>query len=471
MTVFKIIAALDEKYGYAREELGMPWTCSDDLKFFKRKTLGNAVLMGANTWTSLYKKKFKDRINIVVGSSNLESSEGERGELCGEEHVYFTTSVDKALDILFKLKVEKCYVIGGVGLWSEFLERKLINRMYITHIPGDYLCSKFFNIKDNKRVNKDFTRKDKIYNEHNNLIVSKYYYKNKEEKKVLSTINKIINKGCYKLDRSGVGTKSLFGKSFTYDIRNYRLPLFTHRKIFIRGIIEELLFFISGKTNTKVLEEKNVNIWKGHTSKEYLDKIINPDRRHLYSEGSYGPAYGFQLRHWGAEFIGDYEDYTGKGFDQLQYVINLLRTNKTSRRILFSYWNPSVLDKVPLPSCHLLYNFFVDVEKNELSVSFYQRSNDFALAAAFNVCSASILVFMLCKVTGLKPGKCVHNICDLHLYINQIDSVKQFSNNKAEINYPVMRLSEKNNIEEFDINDFTLMFYRSHKKYSIPFNV
>ena len=463
MTVFKIIAALDESNGYSTEDLQMPWNNPDDLKFFKNKTLGSAVLMGHNTWKSIREREFSNRINIVLG--NFIDKVDKKDKL------YFVSSIEQAFILLNSLKTKECYVIGGAILWNEFLDRKLINYMYITRIQGDFLCSKIFNLDANKRVIKDFTRVDKIYSEYNNLTVSEYSYTNKEEKKVLDTINKICTKGCYKMDRSGVGTKSLFGKTFSYDIRNYRLPLFTHRKIFLRGITEELLFFISGKTNTKVLEEKKVNIWQGHTSKEYLDKIINPDIRHMYSEGSYGPAYGFQLRHWGADFEGDFEGYTNKGFDQLQYVINLLKTNKTSRRILFSYWNPSVLDKVPLPSCHLLYNFFVDIEKNELSVSFYQRSNDFALAAAFNVCSATLLVFMLCKITGLKPGKCVHTICDLHVYVNQIEYINEFSKNSADINYPIVMVEKKDNIEDYKVEDFKVMFYNSHKKYHIPFNV
>ena len=193
-----------------------------------------------------------------------------------------------------------------------------------------------------------------------------------------------------------------------------------------------------------------------------------------YKDGSYGPAYGFQLRHWGAEFEGDDADYTGKGIDQLQYIVDLLKDKekRNSRRILFSYWNPSVIEMVPLPSCHLLYDFFVNPDTKELSVSFFQRSNDFALAAVFNIVSASLLTFMLCQITGLKPGKCVHNIGDLHLYTNQIESVKEFMNNSSDINYPVMGFKEKKyeNMEDFTCEDFILMFYNSYKKYTIPFS-
>ena len=271
-----------------------------------------------------------------------------------------------------------------------------------------------------------------------------------EEETYLKTLREVIDSGIRRNVR-GADVRSLFGRSFTYDIRDYRCPVFTPRCIFVRGIIEELLFFLSGSSDTKELEKKGVMIWSPHTSREYLDSRGLID----LEEGSYGDGYDVQLRNF-------------NGVDQLEYVINLLKTDPSSRRILFSYWNPSSLDKMALPPCHVLYQFFVDTNTNELSVSFYQRSSDFALACNYNVVSASILVFILCKVTGLVPGKCVHTIGDLHVYENQIESIEKFINNEP-LESPKMVVSDKTSVEDFTYSDFNLVGYRHRGVYHVPF--
>lgn len=464
---FNLIVCFDNEYGISKNNQ-IPWHFTSDMQFFKKITTSdikkpNAVIMGTNTYKTL-NKPLPNRINIVLSNS-----------LSSENGVTIFNNLTKCLFYLESIKndINDVYIIGGVSIYEQFLDLKIINKIYITYIEKSYNCDKIFNICKYKKQFELIHSNEQIRDcdkKNNNMLeylhIDTYNYINKEEEKFLSTMKKIINKGLYSMDRSKVGTMSIFGKSFSYDIRNYRIPLFTHRKVFIRGIIEELLFFISGKTNTKILENKGINIWKGHTSKEYLNY------RHLdYAEGSYGPAYGFQLRHWGAEYFGN-DDYIYEGFDQLQYVIDLIKNDPSSRRILFSYWNPSVLDKVPLASCHLLYQFNVDMEKGELSCSFYQRSNDFALACVFNIVSASILTFMLCHLTNLKPGKIIHNIGNIHLYTNQLEVVNELINNKP-YNNPLLYIVDNNitKIEDFNYNSFKLLFYNSHKKYNIPFNV
>lgn len=492
MNLINIILALDENNIYGNNG-SMPWDrhvskISGDFLHFtnitklRNDSKKNVIIMGKRTWENI-KKPLVGRYNIIITSKFKTMT-----KLNNSPDVVFLDSLTNALIFVENKKkdlgIGDIFIIGGKQLWEESLDRKLISNVYITIIKNnDYYKSRLnvnssvYNIYNNKIFCKHFNKSSKFQAVENDYaVINKFEYSNKEELIFLKTIEKIIKKGVYKMDRSGVGTYSIFGKSFTYDISNYRLPLFTHRKVFIRGIIEELLFFISGKTNTKLLEEKNVNIWKGHTSREYLNKVGLGE----YKEGSYGPAYGFQLRHWGADFKGDEEDYTNCGIDQLEYIVSLLKNKETrcSRRILFSYWNPSVLNKVPLPSCHLLYNFFVNPNTEELSVSFYQRSNDYALAGVFNIVSASILTFMLCKITGLKPAKCVHNIGDLHLYSNQLDIVKEFMQNKPYIAWPFMHINNKreNNsdytsMDEFTIDDFKTILYNSRKKYTIPFSV
>lgn len=486
--IFNIIVCADNNYGIGKNNT-IPWNYVKDLQYFKNLTIGenlddnkyNVVIMGNNTYKSIPSKyrPLNKRINIVLSISHIPTNNEllEDNEYIKNNTIYFN-NINYLLLYLDKIKncVNDCFIIGGSKIYDIFLKLKLVNTIYLTQINNkSYECDIFFNLELYKKQfeiksSENYVDFDKKSNNSYILVNYIYSYINKEENKFIKTVNKILSKGVYNLDRSGVGTLSIFGKSFTYDIRNYRLPLFTHRKVFLRGIIEELLFFISGKTDTKILEEKKVNIWKGHTSRDFLD---SRGLQH-YKEGSYGPSYGFQLRHFDADFISDDTDYVGKGFDQLEDVINQIKNNPTSRRILFTYWNPSALNKVPLPSCHLLYQFHVNIETNELSCSFYQRSNDYMLAGVYNICSASILVFMLCKICNLKPGKIIHNIGNIHIYMNQIEVVKEMIQNKP-YNFPLLLINDPDKkiktIEDFTYENFKLLFYNSHKKYNIMMSV
>ncbi len=349
---FNLIACVDNKYGIGKNNT-IPWSYSKDFKIFRQLTSekNNVVIMGYNTFLSLPEnnKPLKNRLNIVLTSkSNLNNS---------DNLLYFNNIISILLYLdLNKKNINDVWIIGGSYIYKEFLDLQIINYIYLTKIPEhDFNCDvlfpeyylKYFNVIDSY-IEFDYNKHSYSINK-DKLEFLLYKYKNKDEINYLNMIKKILNKGLYKLDRTNIGTISLFGKSFKYNIRNYRLPLFTHRKMFYRGIIEELLFFISGKTDTKLLENKNVNIWKGNTTREFLD---SRNLNHL-EEGDMGAGYSFQLRHFGAKYINAKTDYTNQGFDQLEYVVDLLKNNPNSRRILFSYWNPSDLNKVALPSCFL----------------------------------------------------------------------------------------------------------------------
>lgn len=476
--IFSLIVCCDQKYGIGKNNK-LPWYYSKDLEFFKKTTSNlednnkiNVVIMGNNTYKSI-PSKFKplnNRFNIVLTKNKISNIEQKYNNL-----IYFNNIIEIFLYLESnKEKFNEVFIIGGNQIYNLFLKYKIIKYIYLTHIIDiEYTCDTFFDFdKYNKNYkllhqNIDFDFDKILFNlyKKNTLMFKKYEYINKEENKYLDTIKKVFNKGIYKLDRTKIGTLSLFGKSFKYDIRNYRLPLFTHRKMFYRGIIEELLFFISGNTNTKLLEEKNVNIWKGNTSREFLDS------RNLNNlpTGDLGAGYSFQLRHFGAEYIDCNSNYTNQGFDQLKYVINLIKTDPTSRRILFSYWNPLAMKKMSLAPCHLLYQFYVNTDKNELSCSFYQRSSDFVLAANFNIVSAAVLTFMLCHITGYNPGKIIHNIGDLHIYKTHIEETKKMLNNNPN-NFPLFYINDPNknikNIEDFKYSDFKILFYNFYQKYN-----
>jgi thymidylate synthase len=476
--IFSLIVCCDRNYGISKNNK-LPWHYCKDLEFFKLKTTQNLnennklniVIMGNNTYKSIPNnfKPLKNRFNIVLTKSNIINNHNI-------DNLMYINNINNLLLYLHnnKQNFNDVYIIGGNQIYNIFLDLHIIENIYLTIISDiDYNCDTFFNFNKFKKYyklnqNEIMYDNDKLvissFQKNNKLLCQKYIYNNIDENQYLNTINKVLKKGVYNIDRTKIGTLSIFGKSFKYNIRNYRLPLFTHRKMFYRGIIEELLFFISGNTNTKILEDKDINIWTGNTSRNFLDS------RELYNltEGDLGAGYSFQLRHFGAEYIDCNTDYTNQGFDQLKYIIDLIKNNPTSRRILFSYWNPLAMKKMVLPPCHILYQFHVNTNKNELSCSFYQRSSDFVLAANFNIVSAAILTFMLCHITGYKPGKIIHNIGDLHIYKNHIQETKKMLENKP-YNFPLFYINDQNkqikNIEDFKYEDFKILFYNSYPKY------
>jgi len=286
-----------------------------------------------------------------------------------------------------------------------------------------------------------------------------------EEQQYLQLIRKIIQTGNKKGDRTGTGTLSLFGAQLRFSLRDGSFPLLTTKKVFYRGIAEELFWFIRGSTSAKELQEKNVRIWDGNSSRAFLDNIGLNHRE----EGDLGPVYGFQWRHFGAEYVDMHADYSGKGVDQLANVINLIRTRPDDRRILLCAWNPADLDKMALPPCHCLVQFYC--ANGELSCQLYQRSADMGLGVPFNIASYALLTIMLAHVTGLKPGDFVHTLGDAHVYSNHVEALKQQLERKPRP-FPTISIKRKvENIEEFKFEDFEVTGYDPHPKIAMDMAV
>lgn len=221
------------------------------------------------------------------------------------------------------------------------------------------------------------------------------------------------------MDRTQVGTVSIFGAQMRFNLRDDVFPLLTTKRVFWRAVAEELLWFIKGNTNAKDLQAKDVHIWDGNSTREFLDKNGFKDRE----EGDLGPIYGFQWRHCGAEYTNCNDNYEGKGVDQLKEVIERIKTNPNDRRIIMSAWNVADIPKMALPPCHCFVQFYV--ADGELSCQLYQRSADMGLGVPFNIASYALLTYMIAHVTGLKPGDFVHTLGDAHVYINHIEPLKQ----------------------------------------------
>uniref|UniRef100_T1IL89 Thymidylate synthase n=1 Tax=Strigamia maritima TaxID=126957 RepID=T1IL89_STRMM len=276
------------------------------------------------------------------------------------------------------------------------------------------------------------------------------------EYKYLDQLQEILDHGSVREDRTKTGTLSLFGMQARYNLRNNEFPLLTTKRVFWRGVVEELLWFIKGSTDTKELNSKGVNIWNGNSSREFLDQVglnSNP-------EGDVGPVYGFQWRHFGAKYKGANADYTQQGFDQLEHVIDLIRNNPFDRGIIMSSWNPSDLSKMALRPCHVLAQFYVS--EGELSCQLYQRSADMGLGVPFNIASYSLLTCILAHVTNLKPGDFIHSLGDAHVYLNHVDAIKE-QLSRTPRSFPKLFIDRVfNNIDEFVAADIRLVGYKPH---------
>ncbi|PIA56093.1 hypothetical protein AQUCO_00700444v1 [Aquilegia coerulea] len=359
---YQVVVAATRSLGIGKNGK-LPWRLPSDLKFFKEITMGtsnpgnmNAVIMGRRTWESIPPKHrpLPGRLNVVLtrsGNSNVAAAENV--VVCG--------SLASALELLagspYSPSIEKVFVIGGGQIFRDALNAPECDAIHMTEIEASIECDTFMPPIDLNQFHP-------------------------------------------------------WSSSFPLMRFNLRrsFPLFTTKRVFWRGVVEELLWFINGSTNAKVLQEKGVHIWDGNASRDYLDSVGLVDRE----EGDLGPVYGFQWRHFGAIYTNMHADYKGQGFDQLLDVINKIKNRPDDRRIILSAWNPSDLKLMALPPCHMFAQFYV--ANGELSCQMYQRSADMGLGVPFNIASYSLLTCMIAHVCDLVPGDFVHVIGDAHVY-------------------------------------------------------
>lgn len=273
----------------------------------------------------------------------------------------------------------------------------------------------------------------------------------------LDAVQLVLTYGVRKSNRTGIDTLAYFATQARYNIRD-EFPLLTTKRVFWRGVAEELLWIISGSTNSKDLSDKNVKIWDANGSKEFLKGVGLGHRR----EGDLGPVYGHQWRHFGAEYDNMNTDYTGRGVDQLKDVIDKIKNNPDDRRIIMSAWNPNDLKKTALPPCHMLVQFYV--ANGELSCFMHQRSADMGLGVPFNVASYSLLTYMIAHVTGLKPGDFVHSTGDTHIYVNHIEPLKKQLERKPRPFPKLVIKRDVKDIDDFKFEDFEIVGYNPHPK-------
>jgi thymidylate synthase len=290
-------------------------------------------------------------------------------------------------------------------------------------------------------------------------IFSNIKHNSHEEYQYLNLIQNILENGTWEEGRNGK-VKSIFGASMRFSLKDGSIPILTTKKTAWKSCLKELLWFIRGKTNNKLLTEQGVHIWDGNSSREFLDS------RGLqkYEVDELGPIYGHQWRHFNAKWQGDEHDYTGEGVDQLQQIIDTLKDPKqrTSRRLILSAWNPCQLDDMGLPPCHILCQFNVH-DGNKLSCSMYQRSSDFFLGIPFNIASYSMLTHLLAKHCGLEAYEFIHFMGNCHLYENAIDAAK-LQITRQPYPFPTVSIKQvRENINNYHIEDFEINDYKSHE--------
>lgn len=257
----------------------------------------------------------------------------------------------------------------------------------------------------------------------------------------LNLLDKIMKEGVDRPDRTGTGTRSIFGYQMRFDLSK-GFPALTTKKLHFKSIIHELLWFLKGDTNIKYLNENGVKIWD-----EWADK-----------NGDLGPVYGAQWRRW--------KTADGREVDQIDEILKLIQTNPNSRRIILSAWNVGEISKMALPPCHCLFQFYV--ADGRLSCQLYQRSADVFLGVPFNIASYALLTMMTAQATDLKPGTFVHTLGDTHIYHNHYDQVKEQLSREPKA-LPTMKINPSvKNIYDFKFDDFTLENYDPHPAIKAP---
>ena len=464
----------------------IPWFLKNDLKNFQQITsktfkpyTKNMVVMGRKTWNSIPNKHkpLKNRLNVVLTRNKDVRLKHEIESYKDTIVKYDFSEILEVSKLNKNFNISNIFIIGGESLYKMALESDSISKIYVTEVYEDFDCDTFFPQIDKEKYKlsyiSNFYSENNIYyryleyvNKNNESVES---WVNKEEQHYLDTLYNIITNGIETEDRTGVGTYSLFGERFVYNLED-TFPALTTKKIFLRGVFEELMLYLSGKTDNAILNEKDIKIWNGNTSREFLDKRgLNH-----YPEGDMGETYGFNFRHYG-EFYGTCkQDYKGCGFDQLEYVLYLIKNDPNSRRIIINLWNPGTMNKAALPACLCFYQFYVDTRHKKLNLQIYIRSSDYFLANNWNTLTGAFLVNMICnlKDINLTPGKLTVITGDTHIYKNHVDQVKQ---NLLRTPRPfpklVFKCGDLDSIYDYKYEDIRLIDYCPYKNIKAPMAV
>lgn len=285
------------------------------------------------------------------------------------------------------------------------------------------------------------------------------------EEQYLSLINELLQEENIETGRNG-NTYCNIGSAMYFSLENNTIPILTTKKVAVKTCLKELLWFVRGDTNNESLKEQGVNIWNANASKEFLES-----RGLKYSEGDLGPVYGHQWRFFNADYTDCHENYSGRGVDQLQSVIDDLKdpVKRYSRRHVVSAWNPCQIDKMALPPCHVMFQFHV-TRTNKLSCTLYQRSGDVGLGVPFNILSYSALTCLVAKHCDLEPYEFIYYLGNTHIYEEHVDSLKEQIKRKP-FEFPKLTIKNtRDDINDYELDDFVITDYKYHEKINMKMN-
>ena len=446
----------------------------------------NILIMGYNTWISIpeSRRPLKGRINIVLTRNH---------EIAENENVKSFATLSEAFLWSESNQEGKIFVIGGTQIFDECCKPEFINKLdllYITNFDDNYhprntthsfpslLLQNMNCIMESCKMH-EICKRPHLESQPTNFLSEylkeqtsnsitftfKTYQKtvnmNKGEIQYLDLLKKVMSEGI-ETDSRNSKVYSLFGERMIFDLQE-GFPLLTTKQMAQKTILRELLWFIKGSTSNKELNDKKVHIWDQNSTREFLDS-----RGLDYDEGDLGPVYGFQWRHFGADYESHDKDYTGMGIDQLQNVIDLIKNEPTSRRIILNSWNAADIDKMALPPCHVMCQFNVNLSENTLNCQLYQRSGDLFLGVPFNIASYAFLTHIIAHITGYKVGKFIHILGDAHIYDSHMDSVKE-QLLRIPYQFPELVIDDKlQDIDTIDETCFTMKHYNHYPKIAIP---
>ena len=419
----------------------IPWFIPGDLAWFKEKTIGSVVVMGMNTYRSIGFTPLKDRINIVLTNDISYES---------DDNVVFANSIKELDEILEGMSSSHdIYIIGGEQIYKHYIDK--CDELLITIVEKKYRCDAFLPDLDSLWVINERLFSDIYKNiEYNAFSYVKSYVLSSEHE-YINLGPRILRQGSARPDRTNTGTTSIFGHQMRFNITR-GVPLLTAKRVPYKTCIEELLWFLRGETDAKILQEKGIKIWDGNTSREFLDNMGFTD----VPTGELRKGYGHQIRRYGRN-----------GVDQLKYVENLLKTDPFSRRIMWNLWNASDLDEMVLTPCHNQVQFYVDLDRDSnkmLSSHLYCRSSDYFLGLPFNIFSYVVLTYILAIRCDMIPKELIISLGDAHIYSTHVEQVLEMTNRPLRPQ-PLLILNDKIKIKDYEditVDDFKVLGYLPH---------
>lgn len=515
-TCHVIVAHSFPEFGIGKDN-ALVWFYKEDMHHFRKITSQreqlisdrrNIVVFGRKTWEGISEDGresiLKTRVVIVI-SSNIPPFDVDGNE--------YWCSWDRLPDTLLGLReantcTQTVFFAGGQTIYEQAFRDYPIRRVHVTEIylnkrqnkdqfdtffpsyrpdlwlvPSPYTkynqdcqhrlylvrCSPFLKGLNVKTGEYNWYR-HKTYADASNYL-SLLSWVDEEKKQYLEIMREIMTRGSDRDDRTGTGTRAIFSSRQVYDLAD-TFPMITTRRQWLKGIFEELKLYLSGETDNRILQKKGIHIWDGNTSREFL----NSRGLDHYPEGDMGETYGFNFRHFGGDYVDCEASYDSQcGYDQLKNVIHLLKTDPTSRRMIINLWNPATVDKAALPSCLMLYQFFVDTKANRLNCQIYIRSSDYFLANNWNCCTGALFVHMLCALEDIPytPGFISVITGDTHIYKTHFEQVKE-QLTRNPVPFPKLTINTEKKyktIDEIEYDDLWLIGYQAQPSIEAPMAV